>query len=106
MFTREDEKETARKLAQHKAKIKRDVSEAADDLEENVVGLVQHAKDVSNDKAHQIADYVQERADNIRLSGTDALARVEDHIRTKPGQSVGIAFVAGILASFILSRRS
>ena len=106
MFARDDEKDAARKLAQHKAKIKRDVSEVVDDLEENVVGLVQHAKDIGSDKVHQVADYVQERADNIRLSGADALARVEDRIRSKPGQSVGIAFAAGILASFLLGRRS
>ena len=106
MFARDDEKGAARKAAQQLARTKRDASEVLDDIQENVVGLVQHAKDVGNDKAHQVADYVQERAENLRLSGTDALARVEDRIRSKPGQSVGIAFAAGILASFLLGRRS
>lgn len=106
MFARDDEKDAARKLAQLEARLKRDASDAVDVIQENVVGLVQHAKDVGNEKAHQVADYVHERADNLRLSGTDALARVEDRIRSKPGQSVGIAFAAGILASFILGRRS
>jgi ElaB/YqjD/DUF883 family membrane-anchored ribosome-binding protein len=106
MFSRDDEKDAARKLVQQQARAKRDASEAVDDIKENVVGLVQHAKDVGTDKAHQVADYVQGRADNLRLSGREALARAEDRIRSKPGQSVGIAFAAGILASFLLSRRS
>ena len=106
MFARDDEKDAARKLAQQQSRTKRDASETVDALQENVVGLVQHAKDVGNNKAQQVADYVQEQADNLRLSSTNALARVEDRIRAKPGQSVGIAFAAGILASFLLGRRS
>ena len=106
MFARDDEKDAARKLAQQQTKIQRDLSETADDIKENVVGIVQHAKDVGNDKAHQATNYVHERADNLRLAGRDALSRVEDRIRSKPGQSVGIAFAAGILASFLLGRRS
>ena len=106
MFVRDDEKDAARKIAQQQSRLKQDASDAVDTIQENVVGLVQHAKDVGHDKAHQVADYVHAQADNIRLSGADALTRVEDRIRAKPGQSVGLAFAAGILASFLLSRRS
>jgi ElaB/YqjD/DUF883 family membrane-anchored ribosome-binding protein len=76
------------------------------DVKENVVGLTQHAKDIGNEKAHQVSEYVREQATNLKLSGADALHKVESRIKAKPGQSVGIAFAAGILASLLLRRRA
>jgi ElaB/YqjD/DUF883 family membrane-anchored ribosome-binding protein len=76
------------------------------DVKENIVGLAQHAKDIGNEKAHQASEYVREHATSLKLSGTDALRRVESRIKAKPGQSIGIAFAAGILASILLRRRA
>lgn len=80
--------------------------ETKQDVKENIVGLAQHAKDVGNDTAHQASDYMRAQAENLKISGADVLYRVENRIRTRPGQSVGIAFAAGILASILLRRRA
>lgn len=80
--------------------------ETKQDVKENIVGLAQHAKDVGSDTAHQASDYMRTQAENLKISGADVLYRVENRIRTRPGQSVGIAFAAGILASILLRRRA
>jgi len=78
----------------------------AQNIKENVVGLARSIKDSSTDKAHVAADYVRDRLDDVTASGTDALGRIESRIKEKPAQSVAIAFTAGLLASFLLGRRS
>jgi ElaB/YqjD/DUF883 family membrane-anchored ribosome-binding protein len=95
MAFREETKETERKLQ----------TQLAQDIKENVVGLAQRAQDIGNEKAHQVSEYVHEQATNLKLSGSDALQKLENRIKAKPAQSVGIAFAAGILASIILRRR-
>ena len=80
--------------------------ETKQDIKENVVGLTQQAKDIGNEKVHQVSEYVHDQATSLKLSGTDALHKVESRIKAKPGQSVGIAFAAGILASLLLRRRA
>lgn len=78
----------------------------AQNIKENVVGLARSIKDSSTDKAHDAADYMRDRLDDLQYSGTDALKKIESHIKAKPTQSVAIAFTAGLLASFLLGRRS
>jgi len=78
----------------------------AQNIKENVVGLARTIKDSSADKAHDAADYVRGRLDDLTVSGTDTLERLESRIKAKPAQSVAIAFTAGLLASFLLGRRS
>jgi ElaB/YqjD/DUF883 family membrane-anchored ribosome-binding protein len=78
----------------------------AQNIKENVVGLARTIKDSSTDKAHDAADYVRHRLDDLTVSGTDTLERLESRIKAKPAQSVAIAFTAGLLASFLLGRRS
>jgi len=78
----------------------------AQNIKENVVGLARSIKDNSTDKAHVAADYVRDRMEDWKHSGTDALGRIESRIQAKPAQSVAIAFTAGLLASLLLGRRS
>ena len=77
-----------------------------EDIKENVVGLARNIRDVSTDKAHDAADYVRDRMDDVKATGTDTLNKIEKRIKAKPGQSVAIAFVTGLLASFLFGRRS
>jgi ElaB/YqjD/DUF883 family membrane-anchored ribosome-binding protein len=77
-----------------------------DAIKENVLGLAHNIKDVSNDKAHLAVEYMQNSAENLKVSGTDTIARIEKRIKANPGQSIGIAFAAGIVASYFFGRRS
>jgi len=78
----------------------------AQNIKENVVGLARTLKDSSTDKAHDAADYVRDRVGDLQTSGTDTLEKIEYRIKSKPAQSVAIAFAAGLLASFLFGRRS
>ena len=75
-------------------------------IKENVVGLAHDIRDASTDKAHDMADYVQDRMGDMKASGSHTAEKIEKRIKSKPGQSVAIAFVAGLLASFVFGRRS
>lgn len=83
-----------------------DATPAIETLRENVVGLAHDLKAAGNDKAHKALDYMNDGADSLRASGSDALAKIERRVRAKPGQSLGIAFAVGIIASLFLTRRS
>lgn len=47
----------------------------------------------------------QEKISHLQDYSADQLKMVETEIKKKPAQSVAIAFGAGLLASFLLSRR-
>lgn len=102
MSFREESKDTDRK---NENSVKGAFPEI-DAIKENVIGLAHNLKDVSNDKAQLAVEYMQESAENLKVSGMDSMAKIEKHIKSNPGQSVGIAFVAGIVASYFLGRRS
>lgn len=77
-----------------------------DSLQSDVATLAADARKVSVNKAQGAISYVNENIDSLKATGTDALKKVEGQIQSKPGQSIAIAFVTGILASFLFSRRS
>jgi ElaB/YqjD/DUF883 family membrane-anchored ribosome-binding protein len=89
------------------------ISSASDDirrdlnsLQSDVVILASDIKKVGATQARAAVDYVTERVDTLKATGNDALVKIEDGIKSKPGQSVTIAFAAGLLVSFLLGRRS
>ena len=94
------------KKKSHHAKADKESFPEMEDIKENVIGLSRNIRDVSTDKAHVAAVYVRDRMDDLKVSGTDAVGKVGSHIKAKPGQSVAIAFMAGLLASFLFGRSS
>jgi ElaB/YqjD/DUF883 family membrane-anchored ribosome-binding protein len=44
--------------------------------------------------------------EDLKETSTDTMRMVEERIQSKPTQSIVIAFAAGVLASYILGRRS
>jgi ElaB/YqjD/DUF883 family membrane-anchored ribosome-binding protein len=65
--------------------------------------------DVSNEGVRQskrAVVYLQDRMDDLKVGSKQAMRRMETRIRIEPTQSVAIAFGVGVLASYLLSRRS
>ena len=94
-----------------KADIKREVSPHVEDIREdfdslksNVVGLATNIKEIGVDRARVAADYLAERVDDLKATSLDMLEKTENRIRTNPRQSMALAFAAGMLTSFFLSR--
>lgn len=78
----------------------------AQDIKENVVDLACNVYDSSANKTHAAAKYLRHRMDDLKASGSDTLTKVEGRIKANPGQSIAIAFAAGLLAKFLLGRKS
>jgi ElaB/YqjD/DUF883 family membrane-anchored ribosome-binding protein len=89
------------------------ISNAADDirkdlssLQTDVSILASDVKKAGSDKARAAMSYVNDQVDSLKSTGTGAIGKIEDGIKSNPGQSVTIAFAAGLLLSFLLGRRS
>lgn len=66
--------------------------------------LSQYVRNVGAETVQQVSDYVNSQTESMKRSGMATLERVENRVKERPGQSVGIAFAAGILASYLLRR--
>jgi ElaB/YqjD/DUF883 family membrane-anchored ribosome-binding protein len=75
-------------------------------IKDDVVSLARSVKNASNDSAQAATDYFYKRANELKASGKVTLDKMETHVKSKPSQSMAIAFAAGLVASFLLSRRS
>ena len=109
MSTHDETKDTEYKHEKAKAHLLKEAKESLpgiQDIKENVVGIARNLRETSTDRAHDAADYVRDRLDDLKDVGTSAVQRVEKRIKAKPAQSMAIAFTAGLVASYLLGRRS
>jgi len=74
-------------------------------LKSDTRDLSRNGKALINDGAHVTADYLRELAYNLKQNGRQTLQKTEAHIQEKPGQSIAIAFAAGMIASLLFGRR-
>ena len=74
-------------------------------VRKNLVGLTQNIKHSSADTAHDAATYVNGRVNSLKSSGIHRLKRAQKRIQSKPGQSVALAFTAGLLTSLLVIAR-
>ena len=90
---------------------KRDQSKKADRkpgksaARDNTAGISDSLRDLSNDKARIAAEFMQESAENVNTAGRVAIANLGKRVRAKPGRSLGLAFAAGLVVSYLLGRR-
>jgi phage-related protein len=75
-------------------------------LQSDVANLASSVRKVGADTAHDAMNYVNGHIDTLKGSGMSTVGKLEGRIRSKPGQSVTIAFVAGLLASQLFKRKS
>jgi ElaB/YqjD/DUF883 family membrane-anchored ribosome-binding protein len=47
----------------------------------------------------------REGMDNLRAAGEREFRKIEKHVQDKPGQSILLAFAAGLVASYVLGSR-
>ena len=83
-----------------------DIRRDLNSLQSDVAILASDIKKVGAIQARAAIDYVSDRVDTLKATGNDALVKIEDGIKSKPCQSLTIAFAAGLLVSFLLGRRS
>jgi len=74
-------------------------------LQSDVASLASDIKQAGADKTQGAVAYVNEKIDALKDTGANTYKNIEGQIQSKPGQSITIAFVAGLLASYLFSRR-
>jgi ElaB/YqjD/DUF883 family membrane-anchored ribosome-binding protein len=74
-------------------------------LKNDAKDFSRNGKAIIHDGAHVTADYLQDLGNSLKKTGRMTLEKTEAHIQDKPGQSIAIAFAAGMLASLLFGRR-
>lgn len=83
----------------------KDIRHDLDSLKTNVVELTKRITAQGGEQAEHLKDAAYAQLAHIGEESLEQIKHIEDKVRAKPGQSVAIAFAAGMLASFLLSRR-
>ena len=93
---------------------KNEVQQLQKDLQELESTVVKLSKSLKNDGSHKIEDLragvqdaklaAAEKWSLMRARGYDGLEQTEEVVRQKPLQSLGLAFLGGIIASRLLNR--
>jgi ElaB/YqjD/DUF883 family membrane-anchored ribosome-binding protein len=82
-----------------------EIREDLNSLKDNVFELSRHVK---TNSGHHIADvkhYAEDQISRVKRAGADALHKVEGRIADRPGQTIALAFFAGLATSFLLGKR-
>lgn len=81
------------------------IQEDVDSLRGNVMGLARHLYSDGSEKIAESGEIARERFSQLGDLTEEQLLKLEGRVRSKPGQSILIAFAAGLLASLFLSRK-
>jgi len=82
-----------------------DIKKDLNTLKDDVTHLATNVKKAGTDKANEAISYVKDQVGPVKDIGTNTVSALEERIKSKPGQSVTIAFAAGLLFSYLLGRR-
>ncbi len=75
-------------------------------IKKNFLNLAEEIKHSSSDGVSVAAGYMRAGARRIKVSGISVFKKMESRIKSKPAQSVAVAFTAGILLSLLFGRKS
>lgn len=81
------------------------IREDLDSLRNNVVELTRHMKKDGHAQAAQLRSSMSDRLEQVQKSGRMQYAQLEGRVKEKPGQTLAMAFGAGLLASMLIRRR-
>ena len=76
-----------------------------DSLKTNVVELTRHIQENGAEQVHELGTLAQKRAKELRKAARSEVQKVEKQIKAHPGQSMALAFAAGLTLSALLGRR-
>lgn len=99
-------KETIRSATKEVANLKatNDVSAIREDLQalkEDASNLVRHTKESAQEHLAYAEEKSKRVLKDVKATGKDYFADVENYVQQNPGQSLAAAFVGGILASML-----
>ncbi len=74
-------------------------------LRDNIAGLTSHLKNDGKAQVRSAKETLSEKMTDYKRTGRDQINDIEERVREKPGQSVAIAFAAGLVASYLMRGR-
>ena len=81
--------------------IKDDLNTLKDDAAATMHDAAKFARNLKNESGHIARDSVE----HLKSAGQTEFYKMEERVREKPGQSVALAFCAGLVFSYILGGR-
>ncbi len=82
-----------------------DIREDISSLKSNIVELTKHLKNDAKSEAKDLKETTLNQIDQLKDSGANQYHQIEKQVKANPGQSVAIAFAAGVVASLLMNRR-
>jgi ElaB/YqjD/DUF883 family membrane-anchored ribosome-binding protein len=82
-----------------------DIREDLNSLKSNVVELTRHLRKDTSAQSEEFKSMALERLLGLKDAGRDQYKNIEKRVKAKPSQSLAYAFGAGLVVSFLLSRR-
>lgn len=86
-----------------------DIRQDLDSLKSNVVELTRHIKAEGGSQAlaftKDLRKVAQDRLSELRNTAQREYRKVESQVKSKPSQSLATAFAAGLVLSWLFSRR-
>lgn len=82
-----------------------EIKQDIDSLKSNVVELTKHMKSEGKDSAFKLGEAALSRYADLKKSAQLEYLKAEKSVKSKPGQSIAIAFGAGLVAAFLLRGR-
>lgn len=82
-----------------------EIREDIDSLKSNIVELTRHMKAETGVRTEVLKNTVLGQVASLKNTGIAQYEKLEGQVKTKPAQSLAVAFAAGFIASYLLSRR-
>lgn len=82
-----------------------EIRQDIESLKSNVVDLSRHVKSEGKVQASRLTEVALERLADLRKNASFEYHRAEKAVKSKPGQSIAIAFAAGLVTSLLFSGR-
>lgn len=81
------------------------IKDDIDSLKTNIIELTKHIKVDADQETKELKKVAANQIEGLRETGREKYVRLEKKVNEKPGQSIAIAFAAGIFTSMLVGRR-
>ena len=74
-------------------------------MKNDINSLKANGSELMKEIKQESAEIVRDELSRLKKSGKEKILLAEEHVRSKPGQSVALGLAAGLVLSYILARR-
>jgi len=82
-----------------------DLKKDLNTLKDDAAHTLEDAAIVARTLKKESGAIARDGINNLKSAGVDEFHRLEERVRDRPGQSVALAFCAGLMFSYIMGRR-